>query len=270
MDKAIAIIQARMSSSRLPGKVMKELAGKPMIWHIYKRAESCRNVEKVIVATSTEQSDDELVAYCEKNNLNVYRGSLDNVLDRFIQILDQENYKYFVRITGDCPLIHPNFINAQIEALNQCDGDLVWAPTFGSLFEGQGVMSNRLLQTIYKKSKDPRDLEHVGSNYLVNHPAEFRIVGFKIPESLILKGFRLTVDEEKDFELMQVIYNELWKGDIVELSDVIKILSKEQKIKEINKAIKHKGFNLEVEKVKSTWQNVDKVGEYNYQDNLFN
>ena len=268
MEKAIIIIQARLSSTRLPGKVLLDLAGKPMIWHIYKRAESCKHVDKVIIATSTEQSDDKLAEYCEKNNLNIFRGSLNNVLDRFIQILNKEIYKYFVRITGDCPLIHPNLIDSQIEALNKFDGDIVWAPTFGSLYEGQGVMSARLLQAIYKKTKDPRDLEHVGSNYIVNNPNEFRIVNFKIPENLIFKNFRITVDEDKDYELMKMIYESLWEGDVIELKDVLKYLFMNQNIKNINKQIKHKNFNKEVEEIKSTWYTVENVGEYHYQDNL--
>lgn len=105
---AIAIIQARMSSSRLPGKVLKPLAGKAMIWHIYQRAKMCQLVDKVIVATSTEKSDDLLSVFCKENNLNVYRGDLNNVLSRFVEILEKDQYPYFVRITGDCPLICPD------------------------------------------------------------------------------------------------------------------------------------------------------------------
>ena len=257
-----------MSSSRLPGKVLKDLAGRPMIWHIYKRAESCKYVDKVIVATSVEQSDDILSEYCLNSNLNIFRGNLNNVLDRYIQILTKENYKYFVRITGDCPLIHPHLIDSQIEALNNFDGDIVWAPTFGSIYEGQGVLSSRLLRTIYNKTDTPLDLEHVGSNYLVNHPQEFRIVDFKIPKNLIFKNIRITIDEENDYKLIQLIYNNLWKEEIIELKEVIRFLLVNQKIKVINKKIKHKEYNINVEKIKSTWSSIKKVGAYYYQDNL--
>ena len=269
MNKAIAIIQARTSSSRLLGKVLKNLAGKPMIWHIYQRALACENVDKVIVATSIEKSDDELVEYCINNNLNVFRGSLNNVLKRFIRILETEEHKYFVRITGDCPLIYPHFIDSQIEALNTFDGDFVWAPTFGALYEGQGVMSARLLMSIFEKSKDPRDLEHVGSNYIINHPKDFRIVDFKIPENLIFNDFRITVDEENDYKLMQMIYKDLWNGNIIELHEVVKYLLNKPKINEINKGIRHKKFNLEVIEKRSNWNTLAKVGEYHYHDNLF-
>ena len=115
---AIAIIQARMSSTRLPGKVLLPLAGKPVIHHIVDRAKSCENIGKVVVATSVENSDNPLVEYCKKNNIEYYRGNLNNVLSRFIAILNLNNYDYCVRITGDCPLIHPPFIDSQILALN--------------------------------------------------------------------------------------------------------------------------------------------------------
>ncbi|GAH65974.1 unnamed protein product, partial [marine sediment metagenome] len=114
---AIAIIQAKMSSTRLPGKVLKPLAGKPIIWHIYNRAEHCKFVDKVVVATSTDSSDDPLVEFCINNNMNYYRGSLNNVLSRFIEIIENDYYPYIARITGDCPLIHPQFIDNQIKAL---------------------------------------------------------------------------------------------------------------------------------------------------------
>ena len=269
MNKAIAIIQARMSSSRLPDKVLMDLAGNPMIWHIYKRAESCKFVDKVIIATSTERSDDELAEYCEKKQLNIFRGSLNNVLDRFVKILNQDDYKYFVRITGDCPLIHPNMIDSQIDALNHFDGDIAWAPFIGSLYEGQGVLSVRLLNKVYLCSKDQRDLEHVGSNFIANNPDMFRIVDFKIPDNLIFDGIRITVDEQKDYELMSLIYNNLWKGEIITLNEVLIFLSKNNHLLKINKEIKHKKFNIEVENKKSNWQFSAKVGQYYYKDNLF-
>ena len=97
--QAIGIIQARMSSSRLPGKVLKPLAGKPMICHIINRAQQCNNLDRVIVANSIDQSDDALYNYCKYNNIAVHRGSLNNVLQRFLDILKKYEYPYFVRIT---------------------------------------------------------------------------------------------------------------------------------------------------------------------------
>ena len=115
----IAIIQARMSSSRLPGKVLFDLAGKPIIWHIVNRLKECKNVNHIVVATSNLSSDDDLVNYCKNNKIDYYRGSLNNVLSRFTELLDIYKSNYFVRVTGDCPLISPIYIDNQIYALLQ-------------------------------------------------------------------------------------------------------------------------------------------------------
>ena len=96
---------------------MKKLAEKPMILHIVERARMCRHVNKVIVATSTENSDNELADLCYKNKINIIRGSLNNVFERYIEAIERFPSDYVVRITGDCPFIHPEFIDKQIEAL---------------------------------------------------------------------------------------------------------------------------------------------------------
>ena len=171
-----------MSSTRLPGKVLLPLAGKPVIHHIVDRAKSCENVGKVVVATSVENSDNPLVEYCKENNIEYYRGSLNDVLSRFISILKLNNYDYCVRITGDCPLIYPPFIDAQILALNKYNGDLIWTEKQSSVLEGQGVISSKALMHVSEKSNDPDDLEHVGSKYFLDHPKEFNFVELITPE----------------------------------------------------------------------------------------
>ena len=134
---AIVIIQARCSSSRLPNKVLKPLAGQPMIWHIVQRARACENAGHVVVATSVDPSDDALAKFCAETEIECYRGSLSNVLSRYLGVLEHYDYPYFVRITGDCPLIHPPFIDRQIQALITHDADLVRCDAPSTLLEGQ-------------------------------------------------------------------------------------------------------------------------------------
>ena len=148
IPKAIAIIQARCSSTRLPGKVLMPLAGAPMIWHIVKRAQACQHVDKVVVATSSEASDDPLADYCDQVGLVCYRGSLGNVLSRYINLLRQYPHDYVVRITGDCPLIHPPFIDRQLELLHFYKGDMVLLDRSSSVLEGQGVHSSSSLRLV--------------------------------------------------------------------------------------------------------------------------
>ena len=244
-----------MSSSRLPGKVMMELNGMPIIWHIYKRAEACKNVSKVIVATSTHESDDILVQFCNKYDLNVSRGSLENVLDRFLQVLRVYSETYVVRITADCPLIHPDFIDAQIAALNIFKADVLWIKNLPKIFEGQGVMSTSMLEFINTKSNNLEDLEHVGSDYVAKNPDEFRIVKFNIPIELQQYNFRLTV-----------IYRhcQTSDGEIVSLFNVLNFLDKNEDLSKINSEVEHKKYNTLITKTKDNWSNIDVIGSYTY------
>jgi len=269
MDRpAIAIIQARMSSTRLPGKVMKPLAGKPIIWHIYDRVSRCRYVDKVVVATSTDSSDDPLAEFCQQHNMNFYRGSLDNVLSRFTEILSKEHYPYFVRITGDCPLIYPEFIDNQIRALREFDADMVWCE-YSSILEGQGAHSSRSLFYIQENSQDKKDLEHVGNPYFSLHPEEFKIVEMTLPEWLLVSDLRLTVDEEKDYTLFSKIYEALWpENSWVDLMDAINWLRAHPEIARINMEVSHKPLNIELQEKRKKWRELPKVGRWNYDKEL--
>ena len=252
--QAIAIIQARMSSSRLPGKVMMPLAGHPMIWHIVERARACRLVEKVVVATSTEKSDDPLVAFCQQEGIDCFRGSLDNVLSRFIKILDDYPYEYCVRITGDCPLIDPEFIDKQIFALQTNDADLVWLDPSVSVLEGQGAHSASSLKLIASKSQHPDDLEHVGSRFLSEHPDKFRIIGMHPPESLSNLNWRITVDEVQDYRMMQHLYEDLWDGEPVPLEAAFTWLAQNSDLSKINKKVEHSAINQELAAKRRAWK----------------
>jgi len=252
--QAIAIIQARMSSSRLPGKVMMPLAGHPMIWHIVERARACRLVEKVVVATSTEKSDDPLAAFCQQEGIDCFRGSLDNVLSRFIKILDDYSYEYCVRITGDCPLIDPEFIDKQIFALQTNDADLVWLDPSVSVLEGQGAHSASSLKLIASKSQHPDDLEHVGSRFLSEHPDKFRIIGMHPPESLSNLNWRITVDEVQDYRMMQHLYEDLWDGEPVPLEAAFTWLAQNSDLSKINKKVEHSAINQELAAKRRAWK----------------
>ena len=244
--------------------MLKKLAGKPIIWHIYKRAQECKFVDKVIIATSNEESDNKLADYCMNNDLDLYRGSLDNVLSRFIHILEKNPFKYYVRITGDCPLIDPGFIDSQIVALKKYDGDCVWAPASGTLFEGQGVHSSRSLFHIADNSSSLNDLEHVGSEYLSNHPEKFRIVELNIPDNLVRNDIRLTVDEMEDYLFFEKIYQSLWSGKPLRLMEVIDLLDKNPELKVMNQDIQHKKFNVETKNKIQNWYDVPKVGLFEF------
>ena len=250
---AIAIIQARMSSSRLPGKVLKPLAGQPMIWHIVQGARLSRWVDQVWVATSLEPSDDPLADFCAQANIPCHRGSLHNVLSRYLEVLDAHPHHYFVRITGDCPLIDPEFIDKQIQALQAHDGDLTWLAQSVSVLAGAGVHSTRSLRHIAQHSTHPDDLEHVGSRYLAEHPEQFRIIGLHPPTALTQAHWRVTVDEAADYELMHQLYTALWQGQPFTLSQALEWMAHHPDIAGYNQAVQHSAINQELHAKRRLW-----------------
>jgi len=250
--KAIAIIQARCSSTRLPGKVLKQLAGKPMIWHIAKRAESCEHVDQVVVATSTESSDDDLAKFCEQAGLGCFRGSLSNVLSRYLAVLEKYPHVCVVRVTGDCPLIHPPFIDRQIELLHRHDADMVRIDQPSFLLEGQGVHSSRSLKQVAERSTHPDDLEHVGSRYFSENTGLFRTVELQVPEELKGNRWRLTVDEEADYKLMAELYGHLYQGKPISLEETTAFLERHPELAATNQNIQHSPINQELAAMRET------------------
>ena len=243
---AIVIIQARSSSSRLPGKVLKPLAGQPMIWHIVQRARACAQVDRVVVATSVEPSDEALASFCNDAGIDCHRGSLTNVLSRYLAVLEQYECPYFVRITGDCPLIHPPFIDRQIEALIAHDADLVRCDAPSTLLEGQGACSTRSLRRVAQASDHPDDQEHVGARYYAEHPEAFRTVGLQLPPHLQDTRWRLTVDEAADYQMMATLYEALYEGQPIPLKAVVDYLQRQPEVAALNRRVEHSAINQEL------------------------
>ncbi|HEY7822477.1 MAG TPA: NTP transferase domain-containing protein, partial [Acidimicrobiia bacterium] len=122
-QRPLAIVQARMSSSRLPGKVMLDLAGKPLIIRQLERITRAQRLSGIVIATSTDPSDDPLAELLTRDGYEVVRGSLDDVLGRFVQVLDEYRPTTIARITADCPLISPTVIDQVVEAFSSADVD---------------------------------------------------------------------------------------------------------------------------------------------------
>ena len=123
--KTIALIQARMTSSRLPGKVLQDVAGKPMLLHVVNRAQQAKSVDNVAVITSTHESDDAIERCCIENSIPCFRGNLDDVLDRYYQAARHFQADNVVRITADCPLLDPVIVDKVINAFNDSAYDYV-------------------------------------------------------------------------------------------------------------------------------------------------
>ena len=225
-----------MSSKRLPGKSMMRLQNKPIIWHIVQRLKLSKEISKIIVATSEDKTDDVLADFCKNNNINFYRGSLENVFSRFIDLIDLYNPRYVVRITGDCPLIFPEYMWTNL--CSKIWADLTWLTKKVQVFDGQGVFSADFLKKISKLTSDPEDLEHVGSPFISKNPFLAKIVGINPPKRYTDLNFRLAVDEIMDFKLIEKIYNNLWDGNPIDFDTVINFLKDNNGLGQVNKLVR--------------------------------
>src|ERR1041385_7113489 len=113
--RIVAIVQARMGSTRLPGKVMRDIAGEPMLGRVLQRLKLSRHISELVIATTKDSSDDSIVDYCNAHSVGVFRGSMEDVLDRYWQASREFNADVVVRITSDCPLIHPEITDKTIQ-----------------------------------------------------------------------------------------------------------------------------------------------------------
>lgn len=215
----VAIIQARMSSTRLPGKVLLPLAGVPALNHIVSRIKSCKTIEKVIVATSTKSSDDDIDKFCRQSNFDFYRGSLLDVLDRYYQCAKSENANTIVRITADCPVIDPIVVDAVVTGF--LTGNYDYYALSGEFPDGLDceVISFRALEKAWLEAYLPSEREHVCPYIHTNHKSEFKTGGLELFTGL--QNMRWTLDEPNDYELLKNIYASLYKPEKIFLTNEI-------------------------------------------------
>jgi len=239
-----AIIQARMSSTRLPGKVLMPLAGRPMIRHIVERVRAS-GVDEVIVATTREAADDPLVAYLEEERLcGVFRGSEDDVLERYYLSAKEAGAEIVVRVTADDPLKDPDVIDqalgflAEDPGLDYCSNTL--KPTFP---EGLDIEAFRFsaLEKAHREARLPSDREHV-TPYIWKHGDIFRLKNFEHEEDL--SSWRWTVDKPQDMEFMRQVFGALWDGDsVLSYRTVIDHLKRHPELMEVNAGtVRNEGY----------------------------
>lgn len=210
--KIIAVIQARMSSTRLPKKVLMDICGKPMLWHIVNRARNSKVLKQVIIATSEEKEDDAIEEFSVKYEIPCYRGSQDNVLDRFWKSASQYNPDIVVRLTGDNALIDAQVIDEALELFVQ-DGTLDYMYYHENLPLGMAVevMKMSALTIAHLEATDIECIEHV-TPYLYKNANMFSSKRVSFPE-LDYSNLRWTMDTEEDRKLILSIYETLYNED---------------------------------------------------------
>ena len=230
----LAIIQARMSSKRLPGKVMKPIIGRPILSLEIERLSRCTTIDQIVVATSDRAEDDPIEDLCHSIDCDIYRGSLNNVLDRYYQTAMKYSADHVVRLTGDCPLIDPKLVDDLINYYINEDFDYACnshPPTLPDGLDAE-IISFDTLRDTWKNAQGPYELEHV-TPYIIRHPDKFRIANWEYP--IDLSQHRWTVDEKEDFELVRLIFEALYpKMPEFSMSDVLNYIDKRPELKSIN------------------------------------
>lgn len=225
----LAILQARMSSTRLPGKVLMPLAGAPMIVRQIERVSRARRIDKLVVATSLSPGDDAIEKVVRKEGIAVHRGSLEDVLARFLGALEEHGpADHVVRLTADCPLADPFVIDETIETLLETGADYASnTPPHRTFPKGLDVevMTTATLRRAAVAATTHEEHEHVTWG-IWNHPDRYRLAFHSQP---VDEGeVRWTVDRPDDYAFMAAVYDALYKGDRAFTSDAVRAFVKQR------------------------------------------
>ena len=240
--KIVATIEARMGSSRLPGKVLRTILGKPMLELMIERVKQARGIDQIVIATSRNTRDDPLEALARRTGVGCYRGSEDDVLDRVLQAAKTYTAEHIVELWGDTPLIDPQIIDKAVRYYLENDFDCVGTCLDRKFPWGMSLLifPAAILEEVSKITNDPVDRENV-SNYIYEHPEKYAIGHLPCPAEINRPEIRLTVDELPDFELVSKIFENLGnKNQFFTTLDILKFLDAHPELKDLNKLVKQR------------------------------
>jgi len=238
--KTVVIVQVRFSSQRLPGKVLKQVCGKPMLGHLLDRLKRCSLIDEIVIATSREVSDDVVASYGERLGFRVLRGPLTDVLERFTMAAELATAEVVVRITADCPLADPSIIDLCVQQfvgrrpkLDFLSNSL--EPTFPDGLDVE-VFSIDALRVANKNAVLPSHREHV-TPYIIENTQTFSVHSYTNNEDL--SSHRWTVDEPKDLEFIREVYHSLYfHNPEFLMKDILELLKSRPTLMTINSHIR--------------------------------
>jgi spore coat polysaccharide biosynthesis protein SpsF len=270
--KVVALVQARMSASRLPGKVLLDIGGKPMLARVVDRTRRSDIIDQVVVATSVEKDDDPIETYCNQQGIDCYRGSLHDVLDRCYQAAKYHTADIVVRITADCPIIDPEIINQTLAAFFGTGPQIIteetaaepyytknsepawdftanrlpppWRRTFPIGLDTE-VCTFNALEIAWREADQPHQREHV-MPFLYENDQRFRVL--LVNHEPDWGSLRWTVDTPQDLELIREIFNRFEGRDDFSWLEVLEIFKREPELSAINADVIHKHYQ-DVEKI---------------------
>lgn len=251
----LAVLQARASSRRLPTKVLMPILGQPMLARQIERVKRSTRIDRIVLATSTEPEDQAVADIAALTGVHAYRGSLDDVLDRYFQAAAAHAPDWVVRLTGDCPLADPAVIDRVIEetiAGGHDYGTNAIQPTWPDGLDCE-VMRFSALARNWREATTTVEREHV-TPFIYNHPEMFRILHVKGGDDL--SGLRWTVDEPRDFAFVTRVYEALYpKNPAFSSTDVLDFLAQNPDVLALNADIeRNEGYRLSLEKLAARQQ----------------
>lgn len=246
MEKTVAIIQARMGSTRLPGKVMKDLCGKPVLEHVIRRVSRMKEIDEIVIATTCMPQDIVIEELSEKLSVKCFRGSENDVLSRYYFAAMDNIADHIVRITSDCPLFDPAVGDSVVRFYQEHDCDIV--SNAGALDSGRTfppgldteVFSFPVLAEAFRNAREKYQREHV-TPYIYEYPGN-RVFHFN--NEYDYSHFRWTLDTEEDFNLIQRVYQELFHGaHDFSMAHIVELMSRKPYLTFLNADIQQKKYN---------------------------
>jgi spore coat polysaccharide biosynthesis protein SpsF len=269
VTRVVAIIQGRMSSSRLPGKILADIGGQPMLSRVYVRTSRATTLDEVIFATTTDASDDPVAEYCDFSGIPFTRGSLFDVLDRYYQTALHARADVVVRITADCPVIDPELIDNVVNTLVEDEYDFVcnrlpppWTRTYPIGLDVEAC-TFKVLKKAWKEAKEPQHREHAMPYFYEGVQFESKVKGrksdlrrstFDVESGISSRGFRVallhhttdfgdyrwTVDTPEDLEFIRQVYARFDGRDDFTWKEVLDLVHDNPELANINAGVQHK------------------------------
>jgi spore coat polysaccharide biosynthesis protein SpsF len=242
MGQIVIIVQARMGATRLPGKPLKLVLGKPLLGYLMDRLKRVKRADQLVVATTQNPQDQKIVDWCTAAGLTVFKGSEEDVLDRYYQTAKEAGAEVVVRVTGDCPLIDPEIVDRVIELFLSGNYDYVSNVLERTFPRGMDVevFSFKALEKAALEAKAPEEREHV-TPFIYRHPELFRLGNLKGKKND--SKFRLTVDTKEDLMVVSLLIEALYpKKQNFTLEDLLGALQENPEWEKINSHIEQKPF----------------------------
>lgn len=237
-------IEARMDSSRLPGKTLKLLHGRPMLARMIERLKRVKLADVIVLATTDQPEDNPVVDLAKEMGIGYYQGSSDDVLDRVLKAAQKYDIDLIVETCGDCPVIDPGILDMQIQTFLNNNVDYVGCylvKTFPIGLDAK-LFTTKTLAEVAVLANDSPDRENV-SLYIYEHPERYKLLNIEAKGKCRRPDLRLVVDYKEDFDLVEIIYKELYdKNPFFDLNDILGLFERRPELAEINK----KAVNIQV------------------------